>query len=253
MPTKNKKILFDEVDANDLDSKYFYEYLKENKDHIKDVITHKVDIDSDNDIDSIESRIDVINRMKKKRKVSKNNKINNPVKKIKNDQIDEKINDNVDVLISDLEKLDVSKKYITLLFYYEILYQSDEKDVINTCSLNMFIGKDNSIKTYNNYINYKTIDKKYIYNTFDYSYSDKYEFRIIILNKKLNIKSEVNHWYEAISTFDNSYKNIFKCIFDDYTGINQGFFEEKNNIIDSDDQLNILKSIIEHLSKKRKI
>ena len=71
------------------------------------------------------------------------------------------------------------KKYITLLFYSEILLQTNEKDVINTCSLNMFIGKDNSIKTYNNYINYKTINTN-IFKTFDFTYSPKYEFRTML-------------------------------------------------------------------------
>ena len=249
----NLSILFDEVQPEDLDSKYFYEYLKNNKEHIKDVINSRVDLD-DEDEDIIQSKIGVINKMKKKRKLESNNKLINSLKKtkIKNDIIEEDINDSIDELSSNLKKLDVSKKYITLLFYSEILLQTNEKDVINTCSLNMFIGKDNSIKTYNNYINYKTINTKYIQKTFDFTYSPKYEFRIIILNKKLNIKSEINHWYEAITTFDSTSKNIFKCIYSDYTGINQGYFNEKININKSTDQLNILEIVVNHLSKQKK-
>ena len=248
-------ILFDEVEPEDLDSNYFYEYLKENKEHIKDVINSKIDLDDeDDDEDLIQSKINVINRMKKKRKLNSNNKLIDSLKKtkIKNCVDDENINDSVDELSSNLEKLDVSKQYITILFYYEILLETDEKDIINTCSLNMFIGKDNTIKSYNNYINYKTINEKYIQKIFDFTYSDKYEFRIIILNKKLNIKSELNHWYEAITTFDSSFKNIFKCIYSDYTGINQGYFNEKINISKSIDKLNILEIIVNHLSKQKK-
>ena len=249
----NLSILFDEVQPEDLDSKYFYEYLKNNKEHIKDVINSRVDLD-DEDEDIIQSKIGVINKMKKKRKLESNNKLINSLKKtkIKNDIIEEDINDSIDELSSNLKKLDVSKKYITLLFYSEILLQTNEKDVINTCSLNMFIGINNNIKSYNNYINYKTINEKYIQEKFDFNYSEKYKFRVIILNKKLNIKSEQNHWYEAITTFDSISRNIFKCILNDYTGINQGFFNEKISIINSNDQLNILKIIVDHLSKTKK-
>ena len=249
----NLSILFDEVEPEDLDSKYFYQYLKDNKEHIKDVINSTVDLD-DEDEDVTQSKINVINKMKKKRKLDSNNKLVDSLKKtkIKKDNSEEDINDSISELSSNLKKLDVSKKYITLLFYSEILLETNEKDIINTCSLNMFIGKDNSIKTYNNYINYKTINTKYIQKTFDFTHSPKYEFRIIVLNKKLNIKSELNHWYEAITTFDSTSKNIFKCIYSDYTGINQGYFNEKVNISNSNDQLNILEIIVNYLSKQKK-
>ena len=52
----NLSILFDEVQPEDLDSKYFYEYLKNNKEHIKDVINSRVDLD-DEDEDIIQSKI----------------------------------------------------------------------------------------------------------------------------------------------------------------------------------------------------
>ena len=254
MSTNSKnKVLFDEMQPEDLDSKYFYEYLKENKEHIKDVINSKVDLD-DEDEDVIQSKINVINKMKKKRKLGINNNLIKSFKKTKilDEKNKEDINDSVDELSSNLKKLDVTKKYITVLFYSEILLETNEKDIINTCSLNMFIGKDNSIKSYNNYINYKTIKTKYIQKIFDFTHSEKYEFRIIILNKKLNIKSELNHWYESITTFDSTSKNIFKCIYNDYTGINQGYFNEKIDIIDSTDQLNILQIIVNYLSKQKK-
>ena len=121
----NLSILFDEVQPEDLDSKYFYEYLKNNKEHIKDVINSRVDLD-DEDEDIIQSKIGVINKMKK-RKLESNNKLINSLKKtkIKNDIIEEDINDSIDELSSNLKKLDVSKNilhyYFILKFYFKLM------------------------------------------------------------------------------------------------------------------------------------
>ena len=39
---KKNNVLFDEVQPEDLDSNYFYEYLKENKEHIKMLLIQKL-------------------------------------------------------------------------------------------------------------------------------------------------------------------------------------------------------------------
>ena len=67
--------------------------------------------------------------MKKKRKFDFNNKLINSLKKTKiiDEKNEEDINDSVNELSSNLKKLDVSKKYITLLFYSGILLETNEK------------------------------------------------------------------------------------------------------------------------------
>jgi hypothetical protein len=132
-------------------------------------------------------------------------------------------------------------------YFYEYIHENIEhiKDVINTCSLNIFIQKDNSIKSYSNFIKYKTIKEDYIDKIIDFSLDSKYECRILLLNKKLNIKSEINHWYERIACFDLTSNNIFECILNDDLGINEYIFNETINI--KNEKYNILKKIIENL------
>lgn len=231
------------IEPEKLDSKYFYEYIHENIEHIKDVIQSELESDEEDIYDDSNLRLEVLNKIRKKRKLDNDSELLIQ-KTIKLDVKDE-INDNIDVLTQSINKIKLNKKYITILFYYDILCNTHEEDKINTCSLNMFIQKDNSIKSYSNFIKYKTIKEEYIDKTIDFSFDNNYECRILLLNKKLNIKSEINYWYERIACFDLTSNNIFQCILNDDLGINQYIFNETINI--KKNKYNILKKIIENL------
>ena len=231
------------VEPEKIDSKYFYEYIHENLEHIKDVINYGLESDTEDIYDDSDLRLEVLNKIRKKRKLDNDNDL--LIQKTMKLDVKDEINDNIDILTQSINKIKLNKKYITILFYHEILCNTHEEDKINTCSLNIFIQKDNSIKSYSNFIKYKTIKEEYIDRTIDFSLDNKYECRILLLNKKLNIKSEINHWYERIACFDLTSNNIFECILNDDLGINEYIFNETINI--KNEKYNILKKIIENL------
>lgn len=229
----------------DLTPKYFYNYVHSDIDGILDVIKGNVDIDSD-DYDNKNKRIEVLNNFRENRKRNIMNHLLTGNKKSK--VHDESIDDSVDVLSEKLNKVDISKKYLTVLFNYEVLHEEECRGTVNTCLMNLFIGSDNSIKAYKNFVNYTTIKDKYIEKRITFEINDKYDLCIILLNTKLKIKSTVNEWKRYIGCYDRSSDNLFQCLINDDMGINQHLFKNNIKIQKKDDEYPLLKIIVDKLS-----
>lgn len=218
---------FDEIDAET-----FHNYLQDNKDYLRkikdlDDLNELSDYDEDQEFNEFE-RIEILERLKQNKK--------------------QKINENKEKSIEELfEKQSIHKKCITLLVYYEKIIETNDSDKLNIFSFNIFCSKDLNLEIRKNYVKYKYLQEDKI-KKIHFIKKDNIHIKLIILNEKVKIKSEMNIWNEFLLNYSND-PNIFKSIYEDIYGINQPLFKKEFTNNTKTEKINLLEVIFSNLKK----
>ena len=112
----------------------------------------------------------------------------------------------MDTLTESFENLSLKKHYITLFVhhdFYSTRKVSDNK--LNYMKISIYMNKNKTITSKNDYEKHPLFKKKYIENIVYYE-EEKFNLKFIVLNKKINILSKNKMWITHYLFYRNENK-----------------------------------------------